>query len=87
MLETVLGDLGLDAAARAFRVGELWGEVVGEPGRAHSRPVGVRGAVLEVSVDSSVWCHRLQLEKGRLLAGLREHLGDGAPTDIRFRVS
>jgi predicted nucleic acid-binding Zn ribbon protein len=87
MLETVLGDLGLDMAARAFKVGELWGEVVGQPGAQHSRPVGVRGDVLEISVDSSVWCHQLQLEKGRLLAGLRARLGDEAPADIRFRLA
>lgn len=86
MLETVLGDLGLDAAARAFRVGEHWAEAVGEPGARHSRCVGLRGSTLEVAVDSSVWCHQLQLEKARLLAGLRERLGDEAPTDIRFRV-
>lgn len=86
MLETVLGDLGLEAAARAFRVGEVWAETVGEAGAAHSRCVGVRGAVLEVAVDSSVWCQQLQLEKARLLAGLADRLGDEAPTDIRFRM-
>jgi len=87
MLETVLGDLGLDSAARAFRVGEVWAETVGEPGAAHSRCVGVRGEVIEVAVDSSVWCHQLQLEKARLLSGLAERLGSEAPSDIRFRVA
>ena len=86
MLETVLGDLGLEAAARAFRVGEIWSEVVGSPGADHSRPVGVRGDVLEIAVDSSVWCQQLQLEKERLMAGLRDRLGDEAPSDIRFRM-
>jgi predicted nucleic acid-binding Zn ribbon protein len=86
MLETVLGDLGLDAAARAFRVGEHWAETVGVEGAAHSRCAGLRGTVLEVVVDSSVWCQQLQLEKPRLLAGLRDRLGDEAPTDIRFRM-
>ena len=86
MLETVLGDLGLEAAARAFRVGEIWSEVVGSPGADHSRPVGVRGDVLEIAVDSSVWCQQLQLEKERLMTGLRDRLGDEAPSDIRFRM-
>lgn len=86
MLETVLGDLGLETAARAFRAGEVWAEVVGQPGADHCQPIGVRGDVLEVLVDSSVWCQQLQLEKGRLLAGLRERLGSEAPQDIRFRL-
>jgi len=86
MLETVLGDLGLDAAARAFRVGEVWAETVGEVGAAHSKCIGVRGSVLEVLVDSSVWCQQLQLEKSRLLKGLAERLDKDAPTDIRFRL-
>jgi predicted nucleic acid-binding Zn ribbon protein len=46
----------------------------------------MRGGVLEVSVDTSVWCQDLQMNRPRLLAALRERLGEDAPEDLRFRV-
>ena len=82
----VLGDLGLDAAIAAFRIGELWEEAVGEEIARHCRPVAVRGGVLEAEVDSSVWCQQLQMERVQLLAALKQALGDDAPSDLRLRV-
>jgi predicted nucleic acid-binding Zn ribbon protein len=82
----VLGDLGLEAAANAFRIGERWGDVVGPEVARHCRPVAVRGEVLEVEVDSSVWCQELQMQSPQLLAALSEAFGDDAPSDLRFRV-
>jgi predicted nucleic acid-binding Zn ribbon protein len=82
----VLSDLGLEAAQEAFRIGELWEEVVGAEVASHCRPVAVRGRVLEAEVDSSVWCQQLQMEREQLLARLHDALGDGAPSDLRLRV-
>ena len=67
----VLEDLGLGEVARAARVGEHWTEAVGTEVAAHARPQGMRGAVLEVQVDTSVWCQQLQLRRPELLAALR----------------
>jgi predicted nucleic acid-binding Zn ribbon protein len=86
VVDQVLGDLGLDAAREAFRIGELWEEAVGPEVASHCRPVAVRGDVLEAEVDSSVWCQQLQMEREQLLESLRAILGSGAPTDLRFRV-
>lgn len=82
----VLDDLGLDAAASVFRIGELWEEAVGPEIASHCRPVSIRGDVLEAEVDSSVWCQQLQMDRPRLLQALREVLGDDAPADLRLRV-
>jgi predicted nucleic acid-binding Zn ribbon protein len=82
----VLGDLGLDAAMSAFRIGELWEEAVGPEIARHCRPVAVRGGVLEAEVDSSVWCQQLQMERPQLLQALKDTLGDDAPADLRLRV-
>ena len=82
----MLGDLGLDAAVSAFRIGELWEEAVGAEIASHCRPVAMRGEVLEAEVDSSVWCQQLQMERPRILQALREVLGDDAPKDLRLRV-
>ena len=86
MVSQVLGEMGLDAAREAFKIGELWEEAVGPEVAEHCRPVAVRGNVLEAEVDSSVWCQQLQMEREQLLAALREAFGPGAPTDLRLRV-
>lgn len=85
-METVLGDLGLEAAANALRVGERWAEAVGPEVASHARPAGMRGQVLEIEVDTSVWGQQLQLRRPEILSSLRELLGEQAPTDLRFRV-
>ncbi len=83
---SVLEDLGLPEVARAARVGEHWAEAVGPEGASHSWPEGLRGGILEVRVDTSVWCQHLQMQRPRVLEALRERLGDDAPEDLRFRV-
>ena len=82
----VLGDLGLDAAAAAFQIGERWQQIAGAEAAEHCRPVAVRSGTLEVVVDSPVWVQQLQLRRPQLLAALREQLAEEAPTDLRFRV-
>ena len=86
MIGQVLDDLGLEVASQAFRVGELWVDAVGAEVARHSHPVGLRGDVLEVSVDTSVWCQQLQMRRLDILAALADRLGDDAPRDLRFRV-
>ncbi len=83
---SVLEDLGLGEVARAARVVEHWALAVGPEVASHSRPEGLRQGVLEVSVDSSVWCQQLQMLRPKLLEALREALGEEAPEDLRFRV-
>ena len=61
-------------------------EAVGADVARHSRPVGIRADVLEVEVDSSVWCQQLQLNRTEILSALASVLGDDAPADLRFRV-
>jgi predicted nucleic acid-binding Zn ribbon protein len=82
----VLGDLGLDGVALAHRIGVHWEEIVGPQVAAHCRPLGIRGQVLELEVDSPVWSQQLQLRKPELLAKLEEHLGSDAPRELRFQV-
>lgn len=82
----VLGDLGLDGVALAHRIGTQWEEIVGAQIAAHCRPLGIRGSVLELQVDSPVWSQQLQLRKPELLAKLAAHFGRDAPTELRFQV-
>lgn len=86
MVSQVLGDLGLDSVAKAHRIGQVWSAVVGEQIAAHCRPVGLRGEVLELAVDSPVWSQQLQLRKPEILSALANELGPDAPHELRFQV-
>ena len=85
-LPRVLGELGLEGAAQALRILECWERAVGPEIARHARPTLLRGSVLEASVDSSVWCQQIQLQRPAILAALREILGSDAPRDLRLRV-
>lgn len=82
----VLGDLGLDGVALAHRIGAQWTDIVGAQVAAHCRPLGIRGDVLELEVDSPVWSQQLALRKTDILAKLEEKLGPDAPRELRFQV-
>ena len=81
-MNRVLADLGAGATARAVRIADRWQEAVGREIANHSRPVAIRGDVLEVSVDTSVWCQQLQLRTPEILAGLRRVVGEDAPSEV-----
>ena len=87
LIDRVLADLGAGATARAVRIADHWLDAVGPEIADHSRPVGIRGDVLEVSVETSVWCQQLQLRVPEILAGLRRSVGDDAPARVWLRVS
>jgi len=86
LIGRVLGDLGLDGVAKAHQIGAQWEDVVGVQVAAHCRPLGLRGDVLEVEVDSPVWSQQLQLRKPELLAALERRFGTDAPRELRFQV-
>jgi predicted nucleic acid-binding Zn ribbon protein len=86
LVERVLADLGGSAIARAVRIADHWEEAVGAEIAQHSRPLSIRGEVLEVAVDSSVWCQQLQLRTPEILAGLRAAVADDAPQRIWLHV-
>lgn len=84
----VLDELGLDAARRAFEIGQCWEAAVGPAIARHARPLGLRGEALELEVDSSVWAQQLSLQQTALLEALAAALPEGssAPRELRFRV-
>ena len=86
LLEGVLGDLGLEGATAIVRISECWEAAVGPEVARHCRPTALRGGTLEATVDSSVWCHELTLQRRQILAGLRRELGDAAPRDLRLFI-
>ena len=82
----VFEELGLGAASRAMALQQRWAEIVGPEVAAHAVPDVLRGRTLDVTADTSAWCHELQLRTEELLGALRAALGDDAPEALRFRV-
>ena len=81
----MLEEVGLGATAVAVQVIRAWDEAVGPEFHPHGRPDGVRNGVIQARVRDSSWMQRLQLEKPRILARLRERLGETAQKDMRLR--
>ena len=86
LLPRMLEEVGLGATAVAVQVIRAWDEAVGPEFHPHCRPDGVRNGVIQARVRDSSWMQRLQLEKPRILARLRERLGETAPSDMRLRI-
>ena len=86
LLPSVLRELGLDETARVLRIAQRWEEALGPELAPRCRPQALRGEVLEVSVESSVWCQQLQLRTPEILEGLRRVLAEDAPSKLWLRV-
>lgn len=86
LVARVLEDIGAGDGARVMRIAERWEEAVGVEIAAHCRPTALRGGILEVSVDSSVWCQELQLRGPEIIEAVRSILPAEAPSELWFRV-
>lgn len=86
LLPRLLDEVGLGQTAQAVAVIRAWDEAVGPLFRAHCRPDGVKNGVVHARVRDSSWMQRVQLEKPRIFARLREQLGDTAPRELRLRI-
>ncbi len=87
LVPRVLEDLGIGGSARIMQLVAGWEAAVGADVARHCRPLQFRDEVLELEVDSSVWCQQLKLQVPQLLASLSAAFGDVAPKQLRFRVS
>jgi len=86
LVPRVLDELGLGAARRSVELARRWDELVGPDAARHSEPALLRGPVLEVTVDTSVWAQELKLRQPEVLAALRRLLGAEAPSELRLRI-
>lgn len=86
LLRRVLDDIGAGQAARVLQIAERWEQAVGPEIARHCRPTELRGSVLEVTAESSVWCQQLQLRGPEILEALRAVFPEAAPSELWFRV-
>lgn len=86
VLNRIIHQFGLQAGLSRHKVIELWPEIVGEGVARHASATEVKGAVIHVAVDSSVWMNELAAIRMTLLKKVNSRLEQGAApiTDIRF---
>ena len=86
LLPRLLDEIGLSPASQGMRLLKVWDAAVGPLLSPHCRPEGIRSGVLQATVRDSGWMQRVQLEKPRILARIKQLLDDAGVSDLRLRV-
>ena len=63
-----------------------WADAVGAQVAASAEPISERAGTVIVRCRAAVWAEELDLMQDRIIARLRELLGDAAPSRLRFEV-
>ena len=86
LLEWVCKELDLQAGLKAYKVFEVWDEVVGETIAKKARPDSIRNRVLVVTVSSSPWIQELQFMKEMIRGKLNVKIGEDLIDDLFFQL-
>ncbi|MBQ7249035.1 MAG: DUF721 domain-containing protein [Deltaproteobacteria bacterium] len=85
VLAQLLEQHGMGQRRRVLELAAAWRDIVGDPLARHCEPLKLRGRVLEVVVDHSVWMQHLQLRKPHIIAAVNRHAQDELIDDIFWR--
>lgn len=84
--DNVIKKLSDERTSKSARLNASWMEAIGEENIKHARPVEMKDKILVVNVDSSVWLHKLTMDKMKLLARIKGKMGEDLVRDIKFRI-
>jgi predicted nucleic acid-binding Zn ribbon protein len=85
-VDELLGSLGIPAVRSLVLLSRGWETVCGELLARKTAPAELRNGTLSVLVCNHSWAQELQFSKPLLLDRVREILGAGVVSDIRFTV-
>jgi predicted nucleic acid-binding Zn ribbon protein len=85
-VDELLGSLGIPAVRSLVLLSRSWEAVCGELLARKTAPAELRNGTLSVLVCNHGWAQELQFSKPLLLGRVREILGEGTVSDIRFTV-
>jgi len=77
--------LGVERAANAAMIEEMWAEVVGVQAAAHSRIRGMRGTVVLAEAEAGPWTQDLSAQRGQYIDEINRRLGGRVVTDLRIQ--
>lgn len=84
ILRSAARSLGVERAANAALIEQMWAEVVGPEAAAHSRVRGLRGTVLMAEADAGPWVQDLSARRGAFMTEINRRLGGRVVSEIRF---
>jgi predicted nucleic acid-binding Zn ribbon protein len=84
VVEKVLKKYRLNGDLDAYRVFQLWNDLVGERIAGHARPVRIDGYALLVEVDDPLWLTQLKYMKQDILGKIAATIKPGALREMRF---
>ena len=84
ILREAAKSLGVERAANAALIEEMWPEVIGTAAAAHCRLRGLRGTVVLAEAEAGPWAQELSARRGQYMAAINRRLGGRVVTDIRF---
>ena len=88
ILSQALRRYGLDKDIAKYQFVAHWAEIVGEEIAKRTKPDQIRGGVLVIRVNNSIWAQELSMRKEVILARLQSFAPEaGIVRDIQFLVA
>ncbi|WP_353567108.1 DUF721 domain-containing protein [Haloferula sargassicola] len=85
-LAAILKSAGAAEGVDEERLRELWREIAGDLVARHTSPDSLKNGCLTLKVLQPAMRFQLEQMKGKLLANLRDSLGEGKVKSIRFSL-
>ncbi|MBA4417969.1 MAG: hypothetical protein C0392_08675 [Syntrophus sp. (in: bacteria)] len=84
VVERILKKYKLNGDIDAYRVFQIWNDLVGDRIAAHARPARIDGYFLYVEVDDPLWLTQLKYMKLDILGKIDVMIKKGVLKDVRF---
>jgi predicted nucleic acid-binding Zn ribbon protein len=84
VVERVLKKYKLNGDIDAYRVFQIWNDLVGDRIAAHARPVRIDGYFLYIEVDDPLWLTQLKYMKHDIVGKIEVTIKKGVIRDLRF---
>lgn len=85
-LQAILKSVGATEGVDEEKLRELWREIAGDLVARHTTPDSLKNGCLTLKVLQPAMRFQLEQMKGKLLANLKEALGQGVVKSIRFTL-
>lgn len=86
IIEAMVARLGIKKQLRRAQTLTEWPDIVGERIAGETKADHIRNTILFVSCSSPMWAQELGLLKPTIIKKIRERVGPGIVTDIRFKT-
>lgn len=86
IIETMVSRLGIKKQLKRAQVVTDWPDIVGDRIASETKADRIRNTILFVSCSTPMWAQELGLLKPTIIKKIRERVGPGIVTDIRFKT-